>query len=507
MKQGIVAAGHQQTAAAAAEILKSGGNAFDAAIGAIYVASIAEPALSSLGGGGFLTAAPAGDQPVVFDFFVQTPHAHKPESQIDSRSFICDFGSAQQEFIIGSGTTAVPGCVKGIFETARRFSTMPMSELIQPALSLLKNGIKVTEMQAHIFDILTPIYLNGAARAIFESKREPKTTLQTGEIIEFFNYDDLLHSLAAEGDDLFYRGEIAQSIDQIAQSGGLVTYNDMRQYEVELRSPLSSSFKDYKVLTNPCPSNGGIMIALGLAHMNHNRIGQCTAGSAEHFKTVLNTLAACSELGNGQSPRQNEFDARLFDLYTRNLAQHRQATRGTTHISIIDRHHNAASVSLSNGEGCGTLIPGTSVMLNNMLGEHDVNPYGLSDWPANTRLSSLMSPTVAFGQDDTLIAIGSGGSNRIPAAIGQVLLNSIEYGMSARDAVRFARVHYHRGEAFMENVMNDSIAHLVMRDYPKHTLFDRRDVFFGGVNMVMCNQRGVDGFGDERRGGVCLTVP
>jgi len=507
MKKAIVAAGHQQTASAAAEILKSGGNAFDAAIGSIFVACIAEPALSSLGGGGFLTAAPVDGKPVVFDFFVQTPSKHKSEHEIDSRSFICDFGSAQQEFIIGSGTTAVPGCVKGIFETARRYSTVPMRELIQPALSLLKEGVEVTEMQAHIFSILTPIYLNGAARTIYESKRKPQSTLQKGEIMKFPNYDDLLDSLAAEGDDLFYRGEIARAVDQAAQSGGLVTYEDMRRYEVELRTPLSLNLNGYRVFTNSCPSNGGIMIALALDHMKRKRIGQCIPGTAEHFKTALGSLAACSEIGNGHSPQADEFESELVGLYRNNLERHRQATRGTTHISIIDKHNNAVSVSLSNGEGCGTMIPGTSVMLNNMLGEHDVNPHGLCDWPPDTRLSSLMSPTIAVSRDDALIATGSGGSNRIPSAIAQVLLNSIEFGMSARDAVRFARVHYHRSEAFMENVGADSVAQSVMLDYPKHTLFNRRDVFFGGVHTVMRNRNGIDGFGDDRRGGVCLTAP
>ena len=506
MNKGIVAAGHPKTAEAAAVILKAGGNAFDAAIAAMHTACVVEPALASLGGGGFLMAVPNDSTPILFDFFVQTPSRRKNLDAIDSRSFLCDFGSTQQEFIIGCGTSAVPGYVKGIFEIAKRYSSMPMKELVQPALQMLKEGIEVTEMQAHIFRILTPIYLAETSREIFESTRSPGFTVETGETMFFPNYNDFLESLAIEGDDLFYRGEIAKAVNCISQSGGVVTYEDMANYQVELRKPLEVDYGNYSVLLNPAPSNGGILIALGLSRLNRKKLGQFQPGSSQHLSEVLNTIAACSTLNGEDSSSTADFDTDLYELYKQNLLNHAQANRGTTQISIIDRHRNAASVSVSNGEGCGTMIPGTSIMLNNMLGEHDVNPGGLTGWPPNSRLSSMMSPSIARASGNRLIAIGSGGSNRIPSAIQQVLVNLIDFRMSVEDAVRAPRVHFHQNEAFVEDIFESSELESVLQAFDTITRFNKRDVFFGGVHTAKHADSEVAGFGDDRRGGISIAV-
>ncbi len=506
MRQGVVAAGHPQTAQAAAEVLESGGNAFDAAIAALYVSSIAEPALASLGGGGFLLAAPHDERPTILDFFVQTPAQHKSADELDARSFICDFGSAQQEFIIGAGTSAVPGYVAGLFETARRYATMPMTELIQPAVALLKQGIEVTAMQAHIFSILTPIYLHGKAAQIFQSRRSPGTTAQAQEVIFMPGYADLLESLAIEGEDLFYRGEIAQAVEQIALSGGLIRYADMANYAAEIRAPLDIDYGDHRIFLNPPPSSGGTLIGFDLSRLKRCGIGQHTPGSDRYIEMMLDTLAASSRLGTADFEAENETDAAWSDYCRSELRDCPLATRGTTHISIIDRRRNAVSVSVSNGEGCGTLIPNTAVMLNNMLGEHDLNPWGVTGWPTQVRLSSMMAPTVAINGSGRLIALGSGGSNRIPSAIAQVLIGMVEFGLSAKEAVRAPRVHYHQGHAYLESAEPSAMPASLADAYPEHTRFDRRDVYFGGVHAVSHAGRLAEGFGDDRRGGVAVTV-
>ena len=504
MNRAIVTAGHTKTAESAALILKEGGNAFDAAIAALYTACIVEPALASLGGGGFLMAFPEQGKPVLLDFFTQTPSRHKSAKDIDAHSFLCDFGSTQQEFVIGPGTSAVPGCVKGIFETAERFSTMPMKELIQPALAVSDEGILITEMQAHIINILTPIYMSESARPIFESKLEPGTPVGSGEKIRFPDYADLLHSLAAEGVDLFYRGEVAQAVDGIAGRGGVITYQDMVDYQIELRTPLQIDYRNYTLLTNPPPSSGGFLISVGLGQLENRRVAQNGFGSFEHLNALLNNLKLCNELSEG-GPNPG-VAPQLINAYRSSIGEYRQSHRGTTHISIIDRHRNAVSVSVSNGEGCGTIIPGTSVMLNNMLGEDDVNPDGLDNWPLNERLSSMMSPTVAVGRDDSLIAAGSGGSNRIPAVIQQVLINLIDFGMSVENAVRAPRVHYHRGVAYAEDLFDAADLDSVLAGFDDAVRFPDRDVFFGGVHAAKVMGDRVEGFGDERRAGVALIV-
>lgn len=506
MNKGIVTAGHEKTANAAAEILRSGGNAFDAAIGAMYVMSIAEPALASLGGGGFLMAHKHDEAPVLHDFFVQTPRNRKKLEELDARSFLCDFGSAQQEFIIGSGTSAVPGYVKGIFEIARRYSSVPMAELIQPALDVLKDGMVVNEMQAHIFKILTPIYLSDSARPIYESRRNPGNTIECGETIEFPNLSDLFETLAIEGDDLFYRGEIASAVHATAQNGGLVDYDDLVNYQVELRNPIQTQYNRYRVFLNPAPSSGGILIALGLSRQNKSSADFWEFGTSQHLAAMFETLVACDALSENRMTGDLGFDPELVTMFRQIADSYAKAPRGTTHISIIDRDQNAVAISVSNGEGCGSLIPGTTVMMNNMLGEHDVNPDGLTDWPTDTRLSSMMAPTVALSDQRELIATGSGGSNRIPAAIFQVLINLIGFDMPVEDAVQAPRIHYHKREAYYEDLFDPSAIEGVIKNYPERTRFDRHNVFFGGVHTAKYCRGQVEGFGDSRRSGIAIAV-
>ncbi len=505
MSNAVVAAGHPLTAKAAAEVLRNGGNAFDAAIAALYAVPIAEPALASMGGGGFLMAYPNDDKPILFDFFVQTPTHHKATNEIDSRSFICDFGSTQQEFIIGAGTSAVPGYVKGIFEVAKRFSTLPMIDLITPALDMLRDGIVVNDMQAHIFKILTPIYLSNQATHIYESKRNPGNTVSVNEKLFFPQLDDLLETLAIEGEALFYQGEIAKAIDEIGQIGGLIRYEDMVKYQVELRHPLKITYQDHQLLLNPPPSNSGIILALAMTHLNELNLGQYAFGSTGHLTQLLSVLKMCSKLDDTSDcellPHPN-----LRELYRSIRLLYPSASRGTTHISIIDRYQNAASVSISNGEGCGTLIPNTAVMLNNMLGEHDVNPDGLNGWPANRRLSSMMSPTIAKGPNNSLIATGSGGSNRIPAILQQILVNLLDFNMSVESAVQSPRLHFYKGDAYGENLFGNSELLEILHSFGQATIFENHDVFFGGAHTVKQSNIATEGAGDVRRGGVSILV-
>ena len=506
MKRGIITAGHRKTAEAGAEILRSGGNAFDAAIAAMFAASIAEPALASLGGGGFLMAHQQDETPVLYDFFVQTPRKHKSRDEIEAESFICDFGSAQQEFVIGIGTSAVPGYVKGVFEVARNYSTIPITELIQPALDLVKEGIVVNEMQAHVFQILTPIYLTDTAKEIYESRRNPGHTIQSGEVTTFPNLADLLQTLAIEGDDLFYRGEIASAINSTAQQGGQVSYDDLINYQVELRHPIRSQYGDYSAFLNPTPSSGGILIALNCSRLNKLYSNTWDFGDRDHLTELLNTLTESNSLGESDSANHGDFDPELISIYRQISAKHPLAPKGTTHISVIDEKQNSVSVSVSNGEGCGTFIPGTEVMMNNMMGEHDVNPSGLTDWPANTRLSSMMAPTIALSSHGEIITTGSGGSNRIPTAITQVLMNLIEFGMPVEKAVRSPRMHYHKGELYYEDLFESSALAEVVDTYENCKRFDRRDLFFGGVHTAKFDGRNFEGYGDNRRDGVAISI-
>ena len=507
MPNAIVAAGHPKTVEFALETLRAGGNAFDAAVAALITASTVEPALASLAGGGFLMAAPQGEKPTLVDFFVQTPLKHKSEDELDARSFVCDFGSAQQIFHIGAATSATPGCVKGIFEILERFGTMTLRDLIQPICEYLNDGVEINDAQAYLLGILTPIFNTDSARENFESRIKPNAVLQPGEYLHLQKLKDLLETLAVEGSDLFYRGEVAEQIDRIARhEGGILTRQDLAEYSVKLRTPLQRGYRNYRLMLNPPPAIGGINIAMGFNLIKNTDLAQHGFGSMKHLECLLESMQIRSNLGTDEADSDSGIDSDLIQTYLDLLDRQRLATRGTTHISVIDRDSNAAALTLSNGEGCGVIIPGTDIMMNNMLGEDDLNPNGMSGWPPNSRLSSMMSPTIAANNAGDLIVTGSGGSNRIPSALQQVLINLIDFDMDCEAAVTAPRVHFHNDTSYGENLFSSDVLERLLEKYDSGVSFSERNVFFGGAHTACRLRKGLQGAGDPRRAGVCVLA-
>jgi gamma-glutamyltranspeptidase/glutathione hydrolase len=180
------------------------------------------------------------------------------------------------------------------------------------------------------------------------------------------------------------------------------------------------------------------------------------------------------------------------------------AQRGTTHISVIDGAGNAASLTLSNGEGCGHLIPETGIMPNNMLGEEDLNPAGFHRWPLDQRMVSMMAPTMALSENGDKLVTGSGGSNRIRSAILQLLVNRIDRQLPLHDAVHAPRIHLEKGLLSIEGGHSEAEIRALTREWPNYQRWDEINLFFGGAHSVEWVGGGLEGAGDPRRDGVCL---
>jgi gamma-glutamyltranspeptidase/glutathione hydrolase len=198
---------------------------------------------------------------------------------------------------------------------------------------------------------------------------------------------------------------------------------------------------------------------------------------------------------------RSERHRELMQHYVDALKGHPVNNRGTTHISAIDSRGNSAAMTLSNGEGSGRILPGSGIMLNNMLGEEDLNPEGFDHWPCDTRVSSMMAPTLA--EDGShLIALGSGGSNRLRTAILQTLSNLVDFDMSPTDAVNSPRIHFERGRLDIEPGFPPQTLAVLRATYPDCTEWAASNLFFGGAHTVRWDGRHFDGAGDTRRGGV-----
>lgn len=514
--QGIVAAGHPETARVAATILSEGGTAVDAALAAMCAATVVEPALCSLGGGGFLTVLPAtgaqAGQPVVFDFFAQTPIAKRPETAIDFSPVHAEFGGARQEFHIGLGAIATPGAVKGLFAAHRQLGRLPLTALVAPAAALARQGVPVSPVQADIITIIAAILgATPAARALFASPAQPAALIGAGEVLRLPALADVLETLAIEGEDLFYRGEIGQQLARdCAAHGGHLTLADLESYRCEVRRPLRREAFGARILLNPPPAMGGLLIAFALALMEALRPEELGFGTGAYLKGLAEAMRITNrariERALHAQPGEAVAEAMLApDLLARYRAQllGRPATaRGTTHVSVIDRFGTAASLSISNGEGSAYVIPGTDIMLNNMLGEDDLAPSGFHGWPVNTRLGSMMAPTIAQTPAGDLIALGSGGANRIRSAIVQVLLNLLAFQMSLADAVAAPRLHGEGAAIAIEPGYTEGAVAALTAAFPETQHWASQSMFFGGVHAARRRRDGsVEGVGDERRGG------
>jgi gamma-glutamyltranspeptidase/glutathione hydrolase len=248
------------------------------------------------------------------------------------------------------------------------------------------------------------------------------------------------------------------------------------------------------------------LINFALTALDGQKFGELGFGSPPHALLLAEVMAQTnSARHDGMLTRSMTYRA-LLDAYAQGIAGHPKNNRGTTHISTIDAEGNSASLTLSNGEGSGHLLPDTGVMLNNMLGEEDLNPHGFNKWACDLRVSSMMAPTLAEN-DHHLIAIGSGGSNRLRTAILQTLCNLIDFQMTPAQAVSAPRLHVEQGRLDLEPGWPAETVDAIRKAHPEFRQWSEKNLYFGGTHTVWWNGERFDGAGDPRRGGVFAVYP
>jgi gamma-glutamyltranspeptidase/glutathione hydrolase len=500
---GAVAAGHDETARAAAEILAEGGNAFDAACAGIAAACVCEPVLASLGGGGFLLAEPAGDEARLYDFFVDTPRRRTAagDGALDFEAVEADFGTVRQVFHIGLGASAVPGVPAGLEAVARDLGRLPLHRSLAPAIALARQGHQLRPIDAFVASVVAPIVTACAPLRALHC-RPDGSLRQSGERLVQPALAESLERLAREGAAPFYRGELAARLaGYCRESGGLLDADDLAGYRVRRRRPLSTGWAGAEILSNGPPSSGGLLIAFALGLLGRERLG--AFGSARHLERLARAMALTgrARIESGLAAAEDEsagaaaaailLDPDLVARYRAELEGRPCASRGTTH---------------SNGEGCGRLLPGSGIHLNNMLGEEDLNPLGFHAWPTGVRLGSMMAPTLARAADGALLSLGSGGSNRLRTAILQVLVNCLGHGMAPAEAVEAPRLHVEQDRVQAEPGFEPT-ALAALGDLGPLTLWPAPNLYFGGVHLVRRDTVGrLEAVGDPRRGGAGLVV-
>jgi len=479
ISKGVIAAGHKLTAEAGAEMLRAGGTAMDAGIAALAMACVCEPVLASPGGVGFAMLAD-GNGTRLIDFFAQTPRVRRQPGNKGAREIIADFGTATQAFHIGPATAATPGFFKGIEEIPASGAKLPLSDLFAPAIRAARDGVLVTPYQNYLSTVVVPILsATPAAADLFTPGGAP---VAAGGI---FRNPGL-----AAAFEILSKGEagtrqLEAAIVAMQEKSGNLTDADFSRYAAVTREPLAVRLGGATVYLNPLPAASGPLITHSLGGL----------GGSWSVAAAARALARTD-----QARRDAKGD--LASLVPSHLRQ-----RGTTHISVMDADGRCCSITTSNGEGNGELVGGYGFMLNNILGEEDVNPALTGDWPLDTRLSSMMCPAIVRFDDGATTVLGSGGSNRIRSAIFHVLARHVASGEALESAVTAGRMHIEGGHLDFEDLFDEAEKARLQSEFSDHRCWPERNMFFGGVHAVHQEAGGaMSGIGDPRREGAALLV-
>ena len=500
-----ISTGSSDASNAARDILSDGGNAYDAAIAAVFTSMVSEPCLTSPGGGGVLLGSMGGNVPEVYNFFVDYPN-NINRSGLDFFSVRVDFGDTTQDFNIGKGSIAVPGNVRGLLDAHADNGRLSRSDVIAPAILCARSGARINRTQAYVIDILKDVLgIDRVSRELFFRSGEllkEGDTFYNPRLASFF---ELISS--EQGGNSFYSGDISISLLDFLADGGSVSSSALRRYKTLRQRPLASNVKGYETYTAPGPAVGGFLVQSMLRLISRLDKRDVTpmslASIIEHSGMIKSYLL-------GSDDMESDMDRLASDRLFLNLITSREyhsdrfkssisgvgMLGSTTHVSVIDRDMNAVTVTTTNGAGCGYVVPEFGFMMNNMLGEDDLNPQGISSWEAGSRIPTMMAPTMLFKDGKVSCVLGSGGSSRIKSAIFQVLVNIIFKGMTLEDAVSAPRLHIENDILYTEPGVDLSL------DVSDICRFSTPNLFFGGVNAVSSSAA----VSDSRRSGSAYIV-
>lgn len=532
-QSGIVAAGHPATAEAGAAILRQGGNAVDAAIAAACTSFTAEPVLTAAGGGGFMLVA-ASDKPhILFDGFTRMPSgkALMPELNTELKAMPIDFGNTIQTFHIGQASVGTPSLLAMLFAAHNKFGRLPLRETLAPGIDAARSGIRLNALQAAFMKLLRPILTDtSSVGSLYAPGRQG---YKSGELLsegeEFRNPElaNTLEMLSIEGIAEMYHGDLARAIVSSCIPHGLLAMDDMRAEQMQTRSPLQIDCMGGTLLTNPAPSSGGLLIAFAAAVFDRLLktdeakqlpwpvlMAECLRSASNRRSSGLDGRIyqpniADEELIPGQFEKAVEaIRLRLSGLTDITNAEPGNRHGSTTHISIMDRDGMAVSLTTSNGEGSGIVVPGTGIHLNNMLGEEDINPLGFHTLDPGTTLSSMMAPSIFLAKGRPSMVLGSGGSNRLRGAILQTLVRHKLLGQNIETAVHAPRLHNEGDELDIEpDFLNEHERMHLMKLGWKFKDWQQQSVYFGGIHAISIDKNGnIHAAADPRRGGAVAWV-
>lgn len=464
-KASVVSA-HPLASKVGAEIIKNGGNAFDAIIATQLALAVVHPAAGNLGGGGFLLARKPNGAFLFFDYREMAPHAASQHMYLDEAG-----NSIMHLSQNGHLSAGVPGTVAGLFATAPH-GKLPFKTLIKPAIKLAKKGFVLTSKEASA--------LNSSKNYFLQYNTKPTAYVQQelwkkGDTIFQPELAQTLNKIKKNGLKEFYEGETAGLIVEEMQRGrGIITLEDLKNYVVKIREPIKTNYRGYEVISAPPPSSGGILLAQMLKMIEpypmpaygFNTVKsvqlmveverRAFADRAEHIGDPDYWNVQVNQLLNETylAGRMKDFDSSRAGSSKKISAGILQESEQTMHISIMDAEGNMVAVTstLNNSFGSHTVVGGAGFLLNDEMDDFSVkagvpNMYGAVGGDANAiapgkRMLSSMTPTLVLKNNKPFIVVGTPGGTTIPTSVFQTIVNIIDFNMNASDAVNLPKFHH-----------------------------------------------------------------
>ncbi|MBC9823032.1 gamma-glutamyltransferase [Terrabacter sp. MAHUQ-38] len=476
-----------------------GGNAVDAAIAAALAAMCTDPGVVSLMGGAFVNVWPAGSDPVVVDGNVEMPGRGLDVSAFGKgvRQVHTDYGGGVT-IGAGHGSVANSGAVHALSLARDRFAVLPWRRLVEPSARACREGYRVGAAAA--------LYLGLVRDTLFGDDPEARAlvtgadggAVQPGETCVNSDLAEILELLGAQGVSLFTTGAVGRVLaEDMAANGGLITEADLAAYEAVVRTPTVRAVGPWSVALNPPPSVGGPMLAAMLGELARHKSWTW----AEVIDIQRRVLAYRLSVHDRSRDLDGDGHALLEAVERHGLAG-LPTSASTAHVSAVDEYGTACAITMSAGYGAGMVIPGTGILLNNALGEPELNRLGLHAVPPGTRLASNMAPTTARSATGAALAVGSPGADRITTALMLVLGRGLLLGDDLQQAIDAPRLHVRflpDGSPRVDHEPSDDIAAAAEAGGLDAYGYPGPHMYFGGVGAAQLGPDGLVAAGDARR--------
>ncbi len=464
--KGAVVSAHPLASMVGLDILKQGGNAFDAAIATQLALAVVYPGAGNIGGGGFLLAHLKSGENISLDYREKAPSKASRDMYLDKK------GNAQAKLSrYGHLASGVPGTVAGLF-ASMKYARLPFKKLIQPAIDLAEKGFAITAAQASSFNYNKKEFLEQNTSPVAFVKEEK---WKAGDILIQKELANTLKRIRDKGQKGFYEGETARLIvAEMLKGKGIITMDDLKNYQAKERAVLGFNYKDYQVMSMPLPSSGGILLQQMMKMIEERNIAdmqfQTAAsvqlmteverrafadrgeflGDPDFVKVPVETLVSAAYL----KERMKDYEPGKAGNSKSTTAGVIKESEETTHLSVFDAEGNAVAVTttLNDGYGSHTVVAGAGFILNNEMDDFSAKPgvpnmYGAIGNDKNAiapgkRMLSSMTPTIVLKDGTPFLVVGTPGGTTIPTSVFQTLVNILEFNMSADDAVNKPKFHH-----------------------------------------------------------------